>query len=104
MARTKGSKDYPETIKRRALELYLEDGWSAAAICEALGLRGPHRLWAWAKAYRQEGEAFFARPRGRPRQVQNEAAYIQQLEMEIDLLKKFHAELRQSSPGRSNTG
>ena len=104
MARKKGSKDYPETVKRRALELYLEDGWSAAAICEELGLRGPHRLWAWAKAYRQEGEAFFARPRGRPRQAGDQQAYLRQLEMEVDLLKKFHAELRRRSPGPSNIG
>ena len=105
MARIKGSTDYPKDLKRKALALYLEEGWSYAAITEALEIRDPRRVKAWVAQYRREGEAFFHHRRtGRPRKVRSTAAYIQQLEMEVDLLKKFHAELRRRSPGRSNTG
>ena len=104
MARKKGSKDYPEEVKRRALHLYLEAGWSQEAIQAELGLRDPNRVRVWAGQYQREGEAFFARRRGRPPQARDQEAYIRQLEMENDLLKKFHAELRHKSPGKSNTG
>ena len=103
MARTKGSKDYGENVKREAIQLFQEAAASYAEIAQALGVARPKTIQRWVTSYRREGEAFFKRPRGRPRQVEDQDAYIRQLEMKLDLLKKFHAELRQQSPGQSNT-
>lgn len=104
MARTKGSKDYPESTKRKAIQMFEEKEASYGEIARALGVVQPKTIQRWVAQYRREGGAFFNRPRGRPRQAEDKDAYIRQLEMKLDLLKKFHAELRRRSPGRSNTG
>ena len=104
MARTKGSKDYPESTKRQAIQLFMEKEASYAEIAQTLGVARPKTIQGWVTNYRREGAAFFNRPRGRPRQARDPAAYIRPLEMKLDLLKKFPAELRRKSPGRSNTG
>ena len=90
MTRRKGSKDYPKWIKKEAIKLYLEEGVSA-----------------WARQYRAEGEAMFEDKRrrsGRRPQRENTEAYIARLEMELELLKKFHTELRQGSLAKRDIG
>ena len=42
--------------------------------------------------------------RGRPPKRENTEAYIARLEMENDLLKKFHAELRKLEHAKRNIG
>ena len=93
MTRRKGSKDYPEWMKREVIKLYTEGG--------------EKRVSAWARQYRVEGEAMFAAKRsrsGRKPKRGNTVAYIARLEMELDLLKKFHTELRQGSLAKRNIG
>ena len=105
MAGKKGMKHYPQWMKRRALELYLQKGWSAAGIVEHFGIRDPNRICNWMSQYRKEGEAMFEeRPKGRPPKKENTSAYIARLEMELELLKKFHAELRQGSLAKRDIG
>ena len=107
MTRRKGSKDYPEWMKREALRLYLDEGWPAGEILERYSIIDPNRISAWARQYQKEGEAMFANKRsrsGRKPKRENTAAHIASLEMEIDLLKKFHAELRQDSLAKRDIG
>ncbi len=56
--------------------------------------------------YRAEGEAGLCKKgNGRPRkQPLSQEAYIQKLEMENELLKKFHTELRKLMPARRDIG
>lgn len=107
MSRRKGSKDYPKWMKREALRLYLEEGWPAGEIRQKFSILDPNRISAWARQYQKEGEAMFADKRsrsGRKPKKENTAAYIARLEMEVDLLKKFHAELRQGSLAKRDIG
>lgn len=107
MTRRKGSKDYPKWMKREALKLYLEEGWSAREIMERYSIIDPNRVSAWARQYRTEGEAMFEDKRrrsGRKPKRENTEAYIARLEMELDLLKKFHTELRQGSLAKRDIG
>ena len=107
MTRQRGSKDYPKWMKREAIRLYQEEGWSAREICEKYSIVDLDRINTWARQYRREGEAMFADKRSRsvrkPRR-ENEAAYIARLEMENDLLKKFHAELQSNMLVKRNIG
>jgi len=107
MARRKGSKDYPEWIKREAIKLYQEEGWSAGEIIDRYSIKDRNRINAWVRQYRTEGEAMFADKRsrsGRKPKKENTTAYIARLEMENNLLKKFHTELRQGSLVKRNIG
>jgi len=107
MTRRQGSKDYPEWMKREALRLYLEEGVPAGEIRQQFSIIDPNRISAWARQYRKEGEGMFAGKRSRsgrkPKQESTEAQ-IARLEMEVDLLKKFHAELRQGSLAKRDIG
>ena len=107
MSRRKGSKDYPELVKREALRLYLEEGVPVGEIQERFSILDRNRISAWARQYRKEGEAMFADRRsrsGRKPKKENAEAYIARLEMEVDLLKKFHTELRQGSLAKRDIG
>jgi transposase len=107
MTRRKGSKDYPEWMKREAIRLYQEEGWSAREICEKYSIADIKRVSVWVRQYHREGEAMFAGKRsrsGRKPKRENTAAYIARLEMENDLLKKFHTELRRDSLVKRNIG
>ena len=107
MTRRKGSKDYPKWMKREAIRLYQEEGWSAGEIIDRYSIRDRNRISAWVRQYRLEGEAMFADKRkrsGRKPKRENTTAYIARLEMELDLLKKFHTELRQGSLVKRNIG
>jgi transposase-like protein len=107
MTRRKGSKDYPEWMKREALRLYLEEGIPAGEIRQQFSILDPNRISAWARQYKKEGEAMFSDKRsrsGRKPKKENTGSYIARLEMEVDLLKKFHAELRQDSLAKRDIG
>ena len=107
MTRRKGSKDYPKWIKREAIKQYLEEGCSAGEIIERYGIRDRNRISTWARQYEAEGEAMFADKRsrsGRKPKAKNMAAYVARLEMELDLLKKFHTELRQALLAKRDIG
>jgi len=107
MTRKKGSKDYPNWMKREVLKLYLEEGWAVSEIQEKYEIADRNRLSAWARQYRVEGEAMFENKRrrsGRPPSKENKDAYIRRLEMENELLKKFHTELRQNLRAKRNIG
>lgn len=105
MAGKKGMKGYPGWMKKRALELYYNAGWSSAEIIAHFEIRDPNRICAWMAQYRKEGEAMFdTKPRGRRPKREDTAAYIARLEMEVKLLKKYHAELRQGSLVKRDIG
>jgi transposase-like protein len=109
MAGKKGMKRYSLEVKLEAVRLFIEEGKSQAEIIEILGINNVRRVKKWLHEYRQGGEqAFLVKPGkgpvGRPPKRENTEAYIARLEMENDLLKKFHAELRKLELARRNIG
>jgi transposase len=109
MAGKKGMKHYPLATKLEAIRLYQEEGKTQKEITTLLGIQDPNRVRKWLAMYRRHGEAAFQRGtsqprRGRPPKRENTEAYIARLEMENDLLKKFHAELRKLERAKRNIG
>jgi len=105
MAGKKGMTHYPVWMKRKAIELYLKEGWGSAEIVEHFGIRDPNRIYNWIAQYRKEGMTMFeSKPKGRKPKRENRQAYIVRLEMELDLLKKFHTELRQGLLAKRDIG
>jgi transposase len=109
MAGKKGMKPYPVATKLEAVRLYQDEGKSYKEITELLAIADPWRVQKWLRNYRRKGKAAFQRdPQsykgGRPPKRENVEAYIARLEMENDLLKKFHAELRKLERAKRNIG
>jgi len=108
MAGKKGMKHYPLAMKLEAVRLHEEEGQSYQEITEVLKIRDGGRVGKWLRESRIKGEAAFGRgpgkKKGRPPKRENTAAYIARLEMENDLLKKFHAELRKLEHAKRNIG
>ena len=109
MSGKKGMKPYPLATKLEAVRMSQEEGKSYKEITEYLHIADPERVRKWMKEYRRKGETAFGRGsqlkrRGRPLKPKDKDAYIAQLEMENDLLKKFHAELRKLELARRNIG
>ena len=109
MTGKKGMKHYPVATKLEVVRLYQEEGQSYKEITELLGIRDSDRVKQWLRDYRRSGEAAFHRDPasykgGRPPKRENTEAYIARLEMENDLLKKFHAELRKLEFAKRNIG
>jgi len=109
MAGKKGMKHYPVAVKLEAVRLYQEEGKSYKEITEMLGICDRGRVKKWLSAYRYKGQVVFHRDPasykgGRPPKRENTEAYIARLEMENDLLKKFHAELRKLERAKRNIG
>jgi transposase len=109
MAGKKGMKHYSREVKLEAVRLYEEEGKSQAEIIAALGINNTRRVKRWLHQYRAEGEAAFEKKkykdlRGRRPKRENTDAYIARLEMENDLLKKFHAELRREELAKRTIG
>jgi transposase len=109
MAGKKGMKHYAVATKLEAIRLYQEEGKTQKEITTLLGIQDPDRVRKWLAMYRREGAAGFQggtsqRKRGRPPKRENREAYIARLEMENDLLKKFHAELRKLERAKRNIG
>ena len=109
MTGKKGMKHYPLATKVEAIRLHQEEGMTYADVRERLQIRDPDRVRKWLSAYRRKGVPGLetpgnGQPRGRPPKRENTEAYIARLEMEIDLLKKFHAELRQEELVKRNIG
>jgi len=105
----KGMKHYPVATKLEAVRLYQEEEKSYQEITELLGIRDSDGVKKWLRDYRRKGEAAFHRDPasykgGRPPKRENTEAYIARLEMENDLLKKFHAELRKLELAKRNIG
>ncbi len=104
MAGKKGMKPYPKSVKLEAVRLFYEEGLTRQEAAERLGV-SKGRIETWLRIYRREGEAGLQKPRpGRPPKRANTEAYIRRLEMENDLLKKLHAELRKEGLAKRNIG
>ena len=109
MAGKKGMKHYPLAMKLEAVRMLEEEGKSYKEITESLQIADPERVRKWVKEHRRKGEAAFGRgpqlkKKGRPPKLKDKDAYIAQLEMENDLLKKFHVELRKLELAKRNIG
>jgi transposase len=104
MAGKKGMTHYPNDMKLRAVQMYLEEGLPYAAITAALNIRDPKRVKIWVRAYRREGATAFTHPIGRPRKHQTVQSELERLRMENALLKKFHTELRKLELAKRNIG
>ncbi|NMA12981.1 MAG: transposase [Chloroflexi bacterium] len=106
MSGKKGMVHYDLATKIEALRLHGEEGISYRIIAERLGIRDPERIRKWISQYRAEGEAGLCKKSsGRPRKKPlSQEAYIQKLEMENELLKKYHTELRKLMPARRDIG
>jgi transposase len=108
MAGKKGMKHYPLAMKLEAVRLHEDEGKSYQEITEVLKVRDRGRVEKWLREYRAKREAAFGRgpgkKKGRPPKRENTQAYIARLEMENDLLKKYHAELRKLEHAKRNIG
>lgn len=107
MAGKKGMKHYPLELKQEAMRLFYEEGKTRREITEALGIHDPGRIKKWLQKYRLEGENAFEKKKGgpgRPPMKENTAAYIARLEMENELLKKYHSELQKGTLAKRNIG
>ncbi len=104
MAGKKGAKHYSRELKERAVHMALEEGMGYAAITDALGIRDRWRVRRWVRAYRREGAAAFAKPKGRRRKSTSPQDELERLRMENELLKKYHTELRTLGPAKRNIG
>ncbi|BFH65246.1 helix-turn-helix domain-containing protein [Paenibacillus azoreducens] len=83
---------YPESVKREAIRLHLEEKWTYREITEHLGIHDKDREKRWMRKYREEGELVFEDHRGNPfRETTEEYRYIRRLEMENAVLKKWLA-------------
>lgn len=100
MARKKGSKDYPLSVKLEAIRLWEEEELRYKVITERLAIRDPGRVKKWIRVYRREGEAGLKKPRrGRPKKRSDSLEErIKQLEMENTLLKALAIELGEELP------
>lgn len=109
MAGKKGMRHYPLAMKLEAVRLHQEEGKTYQEVTALLGIHDRKRVEKWLREYRREGEAAFGRDpvhkkKGRPPKRENTEAYIARLEMEVDLLKKFQAELRKLERAKRNIG
>jgi transposase-like protein len=105
MSGKKGMKHYDFGTKLLAVQMYLEQGRSQAEIAAELDLPRKELVEQWVHRYRREGELGFHKPIGRPRKAPlSQPGYVARLEMENELLKKFHSELRKAMLARRNIG
>jgi transposase len=104
MSGIKGMIHHSLEVKLEAVRMFYEEGKTRQEISDVMGLSSGECVERWVRRYRREGEMAFSRPIGRPRKVENEVTRIKQLEMENDLLKKYHTELRKSLLARRNIG
>jgi transposase-like protein len=107
MAGKKGMKHYPLELKLEAMRMFYEEGKTRKEITEALGIYDKDRVMKWLRQYRREGKDAFLKKRrrlGRRPKKADTKAYIARLEMEVELLKKFHTELRKDLLAKRNTG
>ena len=107
MPGNKGSKHYAPEVKLEAIRMFYEEGKTRQEITEALGIRDRDRVKKWLRQYRREGATAFLKKRrrsGRPPKREDTAAYLARLEMENELLKKFHTELRKVTLAKRNIG
>lgn len=107
MSGRKRMQHYPLETKLEAMRLFYEEGKTRAQITAQLGILDASRVKKWLHPYRQGGVAAFTKKRsgpGRRPKKENKDAYIARLEMENDLLKKFHAELRKAWLAKRNIG
>ena len=104
MSGRKGMVHYALDVKREAVRLVEEEQLSYAEVAKRLEIRKAERIERWVAMYRQEGELSFHKPKGRPRQVEDEQSELKRLRMENALLKKFHSELRELERAQRNIG
>jgi transposase-like protein len=104
MSGTKGMLHYQVETKQEAVRLVLEAHLTYAEVGTQLGIRKSARIEAWVRMYRQEGEASFHKPIGRPPKELTEQRELERLRMENALLKKFHTELRGMRRAARNIG
>jgi transposase-like protein len=102
MSKRKKHKTYSKEVKLRAVKMFLEEGKSVSAIKQELKIHDRNRVYGWTKLYQEHGVEAFTKKR-KLNKEDNPQAYIKQLEMEVALLKKFHAELRKDTPKKQNT-
>jgi len=105
MAGKKGMKHFGKETKLLAVQLCLEEGKTHRQVAEELGLPRGELVEDWVGRYRREGQQGFDRTIGRPRKKpETQAAYVARLEMENELLKKLHTELRKVTLARRDIG
>jgi len=104
MSGTKGMLHYGVETKQEAIRLVLEEHLTYAEVANRLGIRKSERIEVWVRKYRQEGEASFHKPIGRPPKWQAAQRELERLRMENALLKKFHTELREQRHALRNIG
>ena len=105
MAKRKKAQQYTVETKIEAIRLFLEEGLTQREIAERLGLGSGRSMEPWLRIYRRDGEAGLrSKQKGRPPKREDQAAYIQYLEMENALLKKFRSDMREQWLAKRDIG
>jgi transposase len=83
-------KTYTTELKLKALELK-KQGMTKRQIADKLGITDPDQIKVWARKYRTEGASGLMDRRGRKQKNAycNQDRYVQSLEMENAILKKY---------------
>lgn len=113
MSGKKGMKDYPARIKLEAVRLFLEEGKTKREILELMGIKNKTQIEVWVRKYQEYGPEILKANKqislqsklGRPRKEDSSHnRYVERLEMENALLKKFRSELREVRLAQRNIG
>ncbi|WP_256873613.1 helix-turn-helix domain-containing protein [Paenibacillus kribbensis] len=75
-------------MKRVAIRLHLEEGWTYRRIMEHLGIPDRHRLKVWMKKYKLQGEFGLMDKRGNREEYIDQDRYMHAVETRKQLLKK----------------
>lgn len=76
-------------------------GMSSQQVAEKLGIQDIGRLRVWVRKFRKEGEFGFVDQRGRRKKYVDQERYVEKLELENDVLKKWLEILNREGRRRS---
>jgi transposase len=83
-------KHYPESLKVKAIQLHMEEGWSYRQVTEYLQIHDMGRVKKWMSQFRKKGWAAFEDKRGNPSREETEQnRELRRLQLEVDVLKKW---------------
>lgn len=79
MSGRKGMVHYALEVKREAVRLVEEEHLSYEEVAKHLAIRRAEQIERWVGMYRKESAISFHKPKGRPRNVENEQSELKRL-------------------------
>lgn len=81
-------KTYSEEMKKEAVRLHVEDGWTYRQITEHFGIQDKDRVKKWMRKFRELGDYGLLDQRGRKEEYRDQDRYVIRLKRENEVLKK----------------